>query len=335
MSSGRCARCCVEWRAGTPHDCFRMTVSACLLFGSLVVALVAPRLLPPLTRSGRAPRLGAIVWALAIAGVAAPWLASPLLLLTDFLTPSTSLIRQGLTVAGGALGRRDDLGAHALLLSAAFILTARVAWRIGAGCRAARRLTRRHVEIARIAGRKLPGLDAYVLDSAQTAAYCLPGRARTIVLSTATLAALTPSQLAAVLAHERAHLGGHHHLLLRLSQGLSSALPRVRLFSVGAGEIAGLLEMWADDAAARRHGRVAVIGALAALAESHAPTEALAAGGRTAAARITRLLAPQDHVATLMIGLTLSATGIFLLLGPAATVLLATQGLSLCPVPSA
>ncbi len=309
-----------------------MTISACLLLGSLAVALVAPRILPPLTRSGRAPRLAVTVWALSIAGVAAAWLASPLLLLVDFLTPSTSLMRECLTVVGGALGSREDLGAQALLLAVAVIGAVRVAWKIAAGCRAARRVARRHIEGARIAGRRRPGLDAYVLDSAQRAAYCLPGRGRTIVLSTATLAALTPSQLAAVLAHEHAHLGGHHHLLLRLSHGLSSALPRVRLFSVGAGEIAGLLEMCADDAAARRHGRVAVIGALAALAESPAPAEALAAGGRTAAVRITRLLAPQDHAATIVVGLTLSAAGVFVLLGPAATVLLAARGLNLCPV---
>lgn len=76
--------------------------------------------------------------------------------------------------------------------------------------------TRGHAESARIVGRRLPGLDALVLDSPERAAYCIGGRNGTVVLTSAAVAALDRRQLDAVIAHERAHIAQHHHLILTI-----------------------------------------------------------------------------------------------------------------------
>ena len=129
------------------------------------------------------------------------------------------------------------------------------------GCRCGRSLrrtsisTREHAEAARIVGRRAGGPDAaFVLDAARPAVYCVPGRPPTIVLTTGALAVLDPEQLAAVLAHERAHLAGRHHLLLAVTRSLAAVAPFVPLFARGAAEVARLAEMRADDAAVRRAG---------------------------------------------------------------------------------
>jgi hypothetical protein len=50
--------------------------------------------------------------------------------------------------------------------------------------------------------------DALVVDHGAAAAYCLPGRVRQVVLTSAALSALDHNQLLGVLAHEQAHLRG-------------------------------------------------------------------------------------------------------------------------------
>jgi Zn-dependent protease with chaperone function len=102
----------------------------------------------------------------------------------------------------------------------------------------------------------------------------------TIVLTSAALAVLDPAQLTAVLAHERAHLAGRHHLLIAPTRALAACLPGVPLFTRAPAEVTRLAEMCADDAAARRGGRPALIAALLAMGTGTAlPIAALAAYG--------------------------------------------------------
>ena len=59
---------------------------------------------------------------------------------------------------------------------------------------------------------KVPG--ALVVDHPAAAAYCLPGLRSAIVISAGALDLLDADELAAVLAHERAHLRERHDLVL-------------------------------------------------------------------------------------------------------------------------
>jgi beta-lactamase regulating signal transducer with metallopeptidase domain len=137
--------------------------------------------------------------------------------------------------------------------------------------------------------------------------------------------------LDAVLAHERAHLAGHHHQILALTRGLATILPRVALFTIGAREVARLLEMCADDAAARRHGPTTLLEALLALT-GHAPLPrgALGATGTGLLARAERLAEPAARRDRWRTRTTLTGFALIALAGPVLTTTLAASGLAMC-----
>ena len=118
-----------------------------------------------------------------------------------------------------------------------------------------------------------------------------------MVVTSGARRALTERELRAVLAHERSHLAERHHLPIGLAGALARALPRLRLFGDCAVHTARLLEMRADDVAARAHGPLPVATALAALSTRAAPAGALGAAGATALLRVERLLATDRRAA--------------------------------------
>jgi Zn-dependent protease with chaperone function len=288
--------------------------AALLIFGyALAVAWLTPALLFRLTTRGISPRLGLAAWsaAMASAGVAA-------LIAVGFLVRAAVAGWSGLaaavcrSVAGGACAPavyRSAIFESALALAAiaAALAVVAMAWRYGRSVQQAQRRTRAHAEVARITGRRLPGVSAtVVLDAAQPAAYCVAGRPATIVLTSGALAVLDPAQLAAVLAHERAHLAGRHHLLIAMTRALGACLPGVPVFTGGPAEVARLAEMCADDAAARHSGRPTLIAALLAMGTGTAvPAAALAATACAVTARVQRLLEPPRRVRRARYGLAL------------------------------
>ncbi|RSS50504.1 M56 family metallopeptidase [Streptomyces sp. WAC01280] len=156
----------------------------------------------------------------------------------------------------------------------------------------ARRVRLRHAGVLRLVGRYDPDLRATVLDDDRPAVYCLPGRSRRVVVSSGAVHTLTPAQLAAALAHERAHIAGRHHLLVAAAESFSAVFPRLPLARHGGTSVPLLLEMTADDRALRRCTRDALATALYALASGRAPRSAFAAGGPSAALRMRRILTP-------------------------------------------
>ena len=68
-----------------------------------------------------------------------------------------------------------------------------------------------------------------VVASDRPAAYCVVGRPNAIVVTSAAMKALSPSQLEAVLAHERADIAGRHHHILMVLDALADAMPGCRL----------------------------------------------------------------------------------------------------------
>ncbi|MET9952899.1 M56 family metallopeptidase [Streptomyces sp. NPDC006339] len=175
----------------------------------------------------------------------------------------------------------------------------------------ARRRRRRHAETLRLVGRYDPGLGVTVLQHERPAVYCLPGRSRRVVVSSGALRTLTPPQLAAALAHERAHISGRHHLLVAAAESFAAVFPRLPLARHGGTAVPLLLEMAADDRALRRCSRDALATALYALASGRAPREAFAAGGPSAALRMRRILAPQAAGHPVLRGMaTIAAAGL-------------------------
>lgn len=89
-----------------------------------------------------------------------------------------------------------------------------------------------------------------------------------ILLSSGMMSALTDVQLQAVLAHERAHLRGHHDWASRIARVNARCLPKWLPAGTAFQRATCLLiELIADDAAARQAGAVNLANALARLGD--------------------------------------------------------------------
>jgi Zn-dependent protease with chaperone function len=304
---------------------------ALLLFGyALAAAWWAPALLSRLTARGVSPRLGLAAWLIAMASALAS-AAAALVFLVRAAADGWNRLAEVVcrSVAGHACAQTVYSSAAfelvlAVIAVIAALATAWLAWRCGRRVQQTRRQTRAHAEVARIAGRTLPGVTAaVVLDAPRAAAYCVPGRPGTIVLTSGALALLDPAQLAAVLAHERAHLAGRHHLLIALTRGLAAVFPAVPLFTQGPQNVTRLAEMCADDAATRHSGRRILMAALLVMATGAAvPASALGVMACAVTARLQRLAEAPVRARHARYGLAL--TGVMLLLAGAPCLLALT-----------
>ena len=159
----------------------------------------------------------------------------------------------------------------------------------------ARRRQRELLALLAYGDPKVPG--ALVIDYPTAAAYCLPGIRSQIVVSAGTLDLLAPAELAAVLAHERAHVRARHDLVLIPFTSLRRTFPRSRVIAQSYRTVALLVEMMADDRALRVRGLLPRELATALLrfgtaGADGAPAGALAAAEGELTARVTRLLTP-------------------------------------------
>ncbi|MFG2909131.1 M56 family metallopeptidase [Kitasatospora sp. NPDC048286] len=92
--------------------------------------------------------------------------------------------------------------------------------------------------------------DVLVVPGEEAEAFALPrhrGRAGRVVVTEGMLRALAPSERAVLLAHERAHLRGRHHVLASVADLAAAVHPALR--QLGAA-LEFHLERWADEAAA-------------------------------------------------------------------------------------
>ncbi len=205
------------------------------------------------------------------------------------------------------------LGAFGLAVAGLLVL--RLGFCLLAAWRATRLRGHAHAAMLRLCGRVDRATGATVIDHASPACYCLPGRRGRIVVTTRAIELLTPAQLGAVLAHERAHQRGRHHLLITLCWTLRRSFPGVRLIDYTDREVRRLVELLADDAAARHHGRHTVAAALAVLGDGHVPGGALGVVEATGAvARIARLAGPDRRPDGRRAALGMLALGLAVLL---------------------
>jgi Zn-dependent protease with chaperone function len=272
-------------------------IAATGLLGYAALLLILAPVLARAEWPDRAPRLAIAVWlALAASAIASVMLAGLALVVA---APRVSHeIGWLLAICGWQLRTRYAHPGGAALeiggVAIAALLAARVAWCGVATLTATARAGRRHRLRLLLAGRPDARLGALVVEHGEAAAYCVPGARQPVVLTTAALRLLDDTQLAAVLAHERAHQAGRHHLLVSLAAVPAAAFPHVPAFARARDEVARLAELVADDAAAARSPRLAVAEALLALGTAPArPAAAWALGavGSTAAARVRRLIA--------------------------------------------
>ncbi|MFI5779127.1 M56 family metallopeptidase [Nocardia sp. NPDC051570] len=312
-----------------------MSIAVGLFVYAVVVAIVAPRVLPRLTRHGLVPHLGVVAWLTLMASVLGSWGAAVGIALADTAHSwlhADRLVVTGLHEAEVIVTGHAGLGAQAALLmvtGALAILGVVLGVRLTRLQLRMRLRSREHAEALRLTGRRVQRCavaDLVVLESEERAAYCVAGSPNVVVVTSGAVAALGESELAAVLAHEHAHLRRQHPLLLTVTRGLAATFPHLRLFTVGAREVARLLEMCADDAAVRRYGRAPLLSGLLALS-GVAPAGALAASGADVVARAERLVAPRNPRLRrtrmgLLTGIGVAVMGPLLIVGTASGLLI-------------
>ena len=266
-----------------------MIVLALVAFAVAFTVAVARRL-PGARWVYRSPRLGIAAWytvlatgpvvaGAVVAEVLLPWHGDP-----DALYGGIVDERHGLL---GWSAARFVTSAAVLVVAAAVLHAIR-----GAGAIARDR--RRHREILRLAGHRSGGPGVTVIEDPRPAAYLAPGRPRRVVVTSGAVHRLHADELAAVVAHERAHATGRHQILLDIAHIAARTLPHWPLTSTAASQIGRLVEMRADEVAARTHPPLHLARAIVAMAA--APTGLLSAAGGDTVERLHRLMRPPERL---------------------------------------
>lgn len=288
----------------------------------LLMATAAPSALSRIKHLSRTPRLGLALWqacAATVVGSAA--------LLFAVKTPDSISHRIAaaleLCVHTGhrvySVSGKGFVGSFALI--AVLVLGARLAIAAYRVSRASLSRRFRQRDLLALLGSPIAHESVVVIEDATPVAYCVPGRKSCVVMTSGVLEALDNRQFAAVLEHERTHLSERHHLVVGTFDVLVSAFPFVVGFRLARDQVARLVEMIADDAAARRYGTDAVSGALLRLA-AFGPAGLLNAGGPSVFGRVERLRDPRRpsrllHTSVAMLMLAILALPVVLVLVPA------------------
>ena len=157
-------------------------------------------------------------------------------------------------------------------------------------------LRRRHRELVDIiALEPHPGSRVRVLEHPTPTAYCLPRRQSRVVLSQGVIEAMPPRALAAVLAHEGAHLMARHDLLVEFFSVIHETMPAAVRSPEAMREVRLLVEVLADRASVRKVGVEETRLALLTLAGSKAPEAAMAAGVGSTAVRLDLIAQPAPN----------------------------------------
>lgn len=252
---------------------------------ALVLAGPAPALLARANWPMRAPRAAVTLWqAIAAAAVLSAFSVGPALAARMFVPGSTP----GLPLVAGSV----------LALALTLVVGARLGVSVVRVAVVTRRRRAHHRTVVDLLGesrRQLAGVR--VLDVDEPLAYCLPGIRSRVVLSRGTLNTLDAAELTAILRHERAHLRARHDLVLEAFLMAHNAFPRLVRSAGALGAVRLLVELLADDAAARAAGRKPLARALVTCACGPTPAGALAAGGPTTVVRVRRLSGPPNSLA--------------------------------------
>ncbi|QMU76065.1 M56 family metallopeptidase [Streptacidiphilus sp. PB12-B1b] len=259
-----------------------MNVLPALLVLGLLLATVGPRLLARASWVEREPVLALWAWQCLVVAVLLCCGLSMLLTSTAAWPEIGRLLFLGAPRGVEAAYRlpyaRPWAVAGTLLLAYGGVRTAQS---LTAEVRSARALRRRRQRELTVRAPELPaGLGRepaarerlVVLESARPQAWSLPGPDARLVVTTGALHRLSDRELAAALAHERGHVRARHHWLMQCAEALNTGFPGARVFGLFRSQVGRLVELAADDSAARRHGRLATAIALVELNPDHSPT---------------------------------------------------------------
>lgn len=242
-----------------------LVAAGCLLLLYAVAAMVtAPFLITRRRWTSRMPRTAMTVWIGALGSGGVAMLAS----LGCAIAAATTLAAQPRHAE--ALSLRAALNGIGLTLAACVMTAAggglicMAAYRVVVGAAARRRL-RTEVAAALTPTSGPRTAPTVVVRSSHNSAVSIPGRRPVIVISSTLRETLSPGQLEAVVEHERGHLIQRHHLMTQLAHLQYRCAPVLPCARSLEQSVHLLVELAADDHAARRCGRRTTATALRAL----------------------------------------------------------------------
>ncbi len=246
---------------------------------ALLLAWPAPAAFARASWPSRRPAAALLLWqAIAVAGAAS--------------------ITGALVLAGiAALGWDPVAGGIAFGAAIGFVL--HLLGHLGATIYSVSRQRRRHHALLQLLCEPHPTeARTLVLDDGAPLAYCLPhGIGSLTVLSRGLIERLPADELAAVIAHERAHVEQRHDILLVAFRAWRSALPWFPIAARAEEEVGVLVELLADDHARRTADDATLARAIVAVA-AHSGDDTVAGvpigeprlGPQRAADRVRRLV---------------------------------------------
>ncbi|MEV8435909.1 M56 family metallopeptidase [Actinosynnema sp. NPDC051121] len=272
-----------------------MTVAAALLVTAVLMGVLAPRRLVRLVTRGADPLVPLLAWlASAVGVVTTAALAVTLLLLPDHGTAALVLAHECWSSLAHGLAPRVESAGGLVGLVLLVVLLLRLAVVSVKGARRRARRRRDHLAVLRVAARREAGSPPTLwLDHDEPLAFSLAGTPGVVVATEGLLRRLTHEQVDAVIAHERAHLRGRHHLLVAAGDALSTVLPFLPLFRRTPAVVRELVELAADAAAVRACGVETVRAALLRVSGHGTPGSALAMGRDSVDVRLELLSHPR------------------------------------------
>lgn len=264
-----------------------LTVLAC----AFAAGWFGPVLLRRFDLRRRDPALVVVAWLLSMAGVVLAAVAGvTMLLLPGHGTSVLAVLHHcWLVIQHGSPPEVEKLaGLLGVALLCALGIRVLVVFARGARHRARKR--RQSYDVLRLAAREEDGPpDILWLAHATPLAFSMAGRPGVVVATDGLTTHLGSTEVAAVFAHERAHLAGRHHLLVAVVDALRVTLPFVPLFRAAPRAIRDLAELCADVVAVRACGPSAVRTALQTVARHGVPSMALPMAQDAVDLRIARL----------------------------------------------
>ncbi|WP_322759129.1 M56 family metallopeptidase [Frankia sp. Cr2] len=261
-----------------------MTTAAILALFSGILAWPVPRLLAAARWPSRCPRSAIVLWqAIGLAGGVSALIA----VIAFTFAPLSANVPVSLQDHADHLAAGEPLAGLSWInligLAVASALTARLFGVLALSTSRTARQRRRHRHLVDLAGRDHSDHSERtrrrgqlrVLDHPVAVAYCLPGVRHTrVVVSKGLLAALAPDELEAVLAHEEAHARGRHDLVIQPFLAWQETFPFLPPARDATAAVSLLVEMLADDAAARCTSGQTLARALARLGVARSPVPA-------------------------------------------------------------
>lgn len=311
-----------------------MSFALVLLVAALLVATVGPLALDSVCRSTNRPAVALVAWLSGVGAVPVFVVAA----MTMLLWPEHPPIEQAVDAVLGCLSAFHH-GSGPWLADSMAILVA-----LGATAALARatmcshrhgvivrRVRRHHRDTLSVVAHRGGEDDVMRLEHPVPLAYAVAGRPGFVVLTDGLCAMLTDHERAAVLAHERAHLRGRHHRIAACCEVLASALPFVPLFVRAPAAVRTLLELLADQDAARATSPAAVRSALSTVTTAGTPPGPpwSLGGGVDTALRLTRLATPTPSRPSGLVCLS-AAMAMLALPALAATGVVAVSSVSTC-----